>query len=58
MMYLTTDFENWRTSFTERSILAPIEVKAKRQLYCLMFRINLLDIGPPLKVASVGRGSG
>jgi len=39
-------------------MFAPIEVKAKRQLYCLIFFINLLEIGPPSDLARVARGSG
>jgi hypothetical protein len=28
-------------------MFAPMDVKAKRQLYCLIARINLLETGPP-----------
>jgi hypothetical protein len=41
-----------------RSMLAPIEVNAKRQLYRLMFFINLLEIDPPSNVAKDAKGSG
>lgn len=39
-------------------MLAPIEVNAKRQLYRLMFFINLLETGPPSNVAKDAKGSG
>ena len=39
-------------------MLAPIEVNAKRQLYLLMFFINLLETGPPSNVAKDAKGSG
>jgi hypothetical protein len=35
-----------------------MEVNAKRQLYCLMFFMNLLEAGPPLNLARVAKGSG
>jgi hypothetical protein len=50
-----------RPSFTELSTLstwAPIDVKAKRQLYCLIFCMNLLDVVPPSKRDREANGSG
>jgi len=41
-----------------RSMFAPIEVKANKQLYCRMFFINFVDRGPPLNAAKVAKGSG
>jgi hypothetical protein len=38
--------------------LAPIDVKEKRQLYCLIFFINLFDAGPPSNLANEANGSG
>jgi hypothetical protein len=39
-------------------MFAPIEVNAKRQLYCLMFFMNLLDAALPSNLAREAKGSG
>ena len=40
------------------SLIEPIEVKAKIQLYCLIFETKLLDVESPLNFASGPNGSG
>src|SRR6266540_4499282 len=47
-----------RPSLMEESIFAPIDVKANRQLYCLMFRMNLSELESPSNLANELRGSG
>jgi hypothetical protein len=39
-------------------MLAPIDVNEKRQLYCLMFFMNFLDVESPSNVANEANGSG
>jgi hypothetical protein len=47
-----------RPSLTELSICAPIDVKANKQLYCLMLLMNLFEVASPSNLARENRGSG
>lgn len=47
-----------RPSLNELSICAPIDLKANRQLYCLIFFIIFLDVVLPSKAAKDANGSG
>jgi hypothetical protein len=57
---LSTNFKfgSPRPSLIELSICAPIDVNANKQLYCLMFFINLFDVASPSKHARDASGSG